>query len=427
VIVPGLAFQRAVAGRHVRVGVFGRFGSGNLGNEGSLQALLRELADRHPDWAVDFFCSGPEEIRARHGVPAAHMRWSDAKSGGSAAAPMTAKLRRGVAGAAADVVRTVAWVRRHDLVVVPGTGVLEATLPVRPWQLPWSLFLLCAAGRLTGVPVALLSVGASDIPGPLCRWLLSCAARLARYRTVRDSYSLQAARRMGVRGRLDICPDLAFCLPTPSVEVEPGTVGIGVMAFYGASREDGRAELHQAYREHLLALVGWLLGRGCSVRLFTGDPADKALVDAVFADAGERHRELAAERLHYEPVDSFEELMAQLAATEIVVATRYHNVLGALKCGRPTIALGYGAKHRELMEQLGMPEFYQDIRHLDPVRLREQFARLADRPARYERLLAERNRIIRAEASGQWAVLDALVRHGMVVRTAGSRSPLART
>ncbi len=64
-------------------------------------------------------------------------------------------------GKLVDAFRIAAWVRRHDVVIVPGTGILESTLPLRPWGMPYSLFLVCAAGRLLRTPVALVGVGAS--------------------------------------------------------------------------------------------------------------------------------------------------------------------------------------------------------------------------------------------------------------------------
>ena len=57
--------------------------------------------------------------------------------------------------------------------------------------------------------------------------------------------------------------------------------------------------------------------------------------------------------------------MAQVVDLDAVVASRFHNVLCALKCGVPTIAVGYGEKHRVLMERFGVGRFTHDIRTLD--------------------------------------------------------------
>ena len=152
----------------VRVGVFGLLGSGNLGNDGSLEAVLGYLRTEHPEAVVDALCGGPEAVAARYGIPATRLHWyrgeyRTASRAGAIAAKGLGKL--------VDVFRTAAWVRRHDVVIVPGMGVLEATLPLRPWGFPYALFLLCASGRLLRTRVALVSVGADGDrqpadPGP---------------------------------------------------------------------------------------------------------------------------------------------------------------------------------------------------------------------------------------------------------------------
>ncbi len=58
-----------------RVGLFGNIGSPNLGNEGSLDAVLDWLKRDHHDAIVDFMCIGPEKVKARYGVPAIPLNW----------------------------------------------------------------------------------------------------------------------------------------------------------------------------------------------------------------------------------------------------------------------------------------------------------------------------------------------------------------
>ena len=126
----------------VHVGMFGLLGSGNLGNDGSLEAVLGYLRAEHPEAVVDALCGGPEVVAARYGIPATRLHWyrgeyRTASRAGAIAAKGLGKF--------VDAFRTAAWVRRHDVVIVPGMGVLEATLPLRPWGFPYSLFLLCAS------------------------------------------------------------------------------------------------------------------------------------------------------------------------------------------------------------------------------------------------------------------------------------------
>ena len=46
-----------------RVGLFGLLGSGNIGNDASMEVVLRYLQTSHPGTVVDAMCRGPEEVR----------------------------------------------------------------------------------------------------------------------------------------------------------------------------------------------------------------------------------------------------------------------------------------------------------------------------------------------------------------------------
>jgi len=181
--------RRRSIGTAPRVGFFGLLGSGNLGNDGSLEAVLVFLRARHPDAILGCLCAGPEQVTARYGIPATPLHWyrSEYQTASGLLAIAAKTLGKGI-----DAIRTLSWVRRFDVVIVPGMGVLEATLPLRPWAMPYALFLLCASGRLCRTRVALVNVGANAIPQRLTKWLVTSAASMAHYRSYRDTLSRDA-------------------------------------------------------------------------------------------------------------------------------------------------------------------------------------------------------------------------------------------
>ncbi|MFF2164323.1 polysaccharide pyruvyl transferase family protein [Streptomyces sp. NPDC058175] len=370
----------------VRIGVFGLLGSGNFGNDGSLEAVLGYLRAEHPDAVVDALCGGPEEVAARFGIPATRLHWY---AGEYRTASRTGAIAAKGLGKLVDIVRTAAWVRRHDVVIVPGMGVLEATLPLRPWGFPYSLFLLCASGRLLGTPVALVSVGAAEIGNRATRALVRWSARLAMYRSYRDAHSRDAMRAMGVDTARDkVYVDLAFALPTPEAGApsgSPGPVCVGVMDFHGSNDDRARAdEIHRRYLDGTIRLVRTLAEEGRQVRLLTGDTCDAPVV-ATILDAVDSPLVTAAEP------SSLADLMKEMAAADTVVATRYHNLICALKAGTPTLALSYAAKSDALMDRMGLGAHCHPAREVDADRLLEQFRALEKRSADLRQTLAERN------------------------------------
>ncbi|MCC3766342.1 polysaccharide pyruvyl transferase family protein [Streptomyces sp. UNOC14_S4] len=384
--------------RPVRVGVFGLLGSGNLGNDGSLEAVLGYLRAERPEAVVDALCGGPEVVAARYRIPATRLHWyrgeyRTASRAGAVAAKGLGKL--------VDAVRTAAWVRRHDVVIVPGMGVLEATLPLRPWGFPYALFLLCASGRLFGTRVALVGVGAAPIGDRPTRALVRWSARLATYRSYRDTLSRDAMRAMGVdTARDEVHPDLAFALPVPPPDPS-GRVCVGVMDFHGGNDDRARAEeIHRRYLDGTTRFVRALVEDGRQVRLLTGDDCDTTVAAAIL-EAVDSPLVTAAETA------SLADLMKETAAADSVVATRYHNLVCALKTGTPTLALSYAAKSDALMAQMGLAAYCHPAREVDADRLLEQFRALEKRSAELRQTLAERNQAAVRQLDRQFAALTA--------------------
>lgn len=390
----------------LRVGLFGLLGSGNLGNDGSLQALVDFLEERHPDAVVDFMCMGPATVRDRYGLPAIPLHWYHGKERSGSRLTLTALK---ALGKVVDAVRTARWVARHDVVIVPGMGALEASLPLRPWGFPYALWLLCAAGRLFRTKVALVVVGAGVINKRLTRLLFTTAAKLAYYRSYRDVMSRESLRRMGIDTTGDeVYPDLVFSLPVPAAEKDdPDVVGVGVMDYYGSNDDRARArEIRARYVAEIKKFVRWLVDGGREVRLFTGDQADQAVVQEILADVRSSRPDLDPARVTAPVVSSLDDLMREMSAVRTVVATRYHNVLCAVKLAKPTLSIGYAKKNDILMADMGLAEFCQRADSIDFRLLVEQFTALEHQRDKLTRTMTERNQANAGELRRQFEVLS---------------------
>ena len=413
-----------------RVGFFGLLGAGNLGNDGSLEAVLAYLRAEHPDAIVDCRSTQPDQVTARYGFPATQIRWYQTEH---ERVPI-AKCVKVPIGMIIDAFRTASWVRRHEVVIVPGMGVLEAAVPLRPWHTPYAMFLLCASGRLFRTKVALVCVGANVIRQQLTRRLIIAAARLAYYRSYRDTYARDAMRQMGVDTSGDaVYPDLAFSLPTPrglptlrGAPVIARTVGVGIMDYHGRNDDRRQAdEIHASYVEKMKAFILYLVDNGRPVRLFATDVHDEPVVQEVITDVHALRPGLAPQQAIAEPVSSLEELMQRLACVDTVVATRYHNVICALKLAKPTLSIGYAPKFDALMAEMGLAEFRQSARSLDVDRLIKQFTELECRSAQLQQSLTESNAAKVRLLDHQFATLSAvLFGAAEPARAADVREPL---
>jgi polysaccharide pyruvyl transferase WcaK-like protein len=393
-----------------KVGLFGLIGSGNSGNDASMETVLTYLREAHPHAVVDALCGGPELVRARYRIAAAPLIWYQKVEQRQTSVP-AAFLK--VVGKGIDTVRIASWVRRHDAVIVPGAGALETTLPQRAWGYPYALFLLATSGRLLGRKVALVSVGADLINKRAARWLSNATARLASYRSYRDAYSRDAMRQRGIDTSSDrVYPDLVFGVPTPPYQPgDPHLVGVGVMAYHGGNDDRKRAaRIHSRYVEATTHFTRWLVDNGYRVRLFGGDSKfDSEVAEQIQADVRQYRPDLDPSRVTVLAASTYLELMRDIAPVGMVVATRYHNVICALKLCKPTISLGYSRKFISLMEDMGLAEFHQFADSLDVDRLIRQFKELESRHVELQHQMAERNAAHRQSLANQFAVLSELL------------------
>jgi polysaccharide pyruvyl transferase WcaK-like protein len=376
-----------------------------------MDTILRYLRRDHPDAAIDAMSGGFERIRSRYEIAAVPLSWFEqfeqGKSG-IAAIPLR------VFGKVLDLARIMAWVRRHDLVIVPGAGILEATLPMRAYGFPFSMFLLGVSGRLFRTKVALVSVGANAINKPATRWLSNATARLAHYRSYRDVHSINAMRDRGIDVSGDrVFPDLVFGVPTPPYNPgDPQLVGVGVMAYYGGNDDGARADdIHASYMATMTSFVQWLVDNGYRVRLFGGDNKfDDAIAQQILGRVrAERPDMEPSMRVVADPIASYPKLMDEMNGVGTVVATRYHNVMGALKLCKPTIALGYSQKFVALMESMGLGDYVQFAYELDIDQLIRMFKEMQTRRSQLQETMMERNAANARGLAEQFALMSSLL------------------
>jgi polysaccharide pyruvyl transferase WcaK-like protein len=400
-----------VTKRGPRVGLFGLLGNGNLGNEVSMEAVLRYLRTAHTEAVVDVMCTGPDNVTSRYGIPARTMTWVQRYEKIKPRAPMSLLK---LLGKGIDVVRVGAWAARHDVVIIPGMGTMEASLPLKPWGLPYSFFLLCLSGKLSGTRVAFVSVGAGEIKKRATRALLDASARLAFYRSYRDAPSLDMMRERGVDVSRDrVFSDLAFSIPPlPCGPGDPQVVGIGVMGYRGGNDDRGReAAIYASYMCALKAFALWLIDDGRAVRILIGDEnePDKLAGEELAADLRSYRPDLEPGRVVAQYATTFDELMQAMAPAGTIVATRYHSMICALRLGKPVLSLSYAPKFAAIASTMGLAEFCQSAKSPDAELMIAQFTELEKRRDELREAIVEGNARYERAAAAQFAELSTVL------------------
>jgi len=311
------------------VNIFGNFGTQNLGNECTLQAVIHNVRQYLPDAPLRCICTDPEDTSRRYNVPAVAM-----SSGYGHREASSSSVRRRRPHPLLRVLRGIVirlprelmhWMtafktlKGSRMLIMAGTGMLD-DFGIRPFDLHYEIFKWSLLAKLRGCKLLFVSVGTGRLEHPLSRWFVKAALALADYRSYRDRFSRDLLGSLGIAAHRDfVYPDLVFSFPRSTVRREPRhrtgpVVGLGLMEYYGRGcrPEHGRA-VYREYIEKVTTFVAWLLERGYTVRLLIGDVVyDSRASDDVIGRLKERHVVYDESRLIHGPVSSVDQLIGSV-------------------------------------------------------------------------------------------------------------------
>jgi polysaccharide pyruvyl transferase WcaK-like protein len=407
------AVPMSTAANPTKIALFGTFGTGNLGNECTLQAMLFNIRRHVPNAQVSCICRNPEETASTHGIPALAIREMPLRGTNNRGWRLLKKIFLGIP---VDLYRWFSAIKGltgSHMLVMTGTGMLSDS-GIHPLGLHYDILRWSLVAKLCRCKLLFVSVGAGPIRHPLARFLVKAVLRLADYRSYRDSFSKEYLKSIGFDTDDDtVYPDLAFSLPEVMLPDDQGNgdkgvpVGVGLITHYvQRALSDDVEKIYREYTTKMASFIRWLLEHNRTVRLLIGDVVYDSRVRKDVRTLLEQSG-LTYEKSNIidEPAGSFEELLSQLAATKVVVASRFHNLLLALMLGKPALAISFHEKDDSLMTAMGLQEFRQDIANFDVSILIEQFVRLEQNADRLSQEIRRKTKGYRRELDRQYSCI----------------------
>jgi len=354
--------------------------------------MIWNLRNYLPEAEIECVCTGPDVVSARFNVAAYAIEpphpirnTSGARKGfGYVVSRVVRKLLR--------ISREIAhWITAHkvlkgvDALIMPGTGLL-VDYSTSPCGYPYFVFKWSCLAKLRGCKVLVVSMGAGPIIHPLSRRFIKFALALVDYRSYRDNSSREYLDTIGFNSGNDpVYPDLAFSLPRtilPHSEAQPGerpVVGVGLVDYHGqcGCPEQKGEEVYRNYLNKTGDFIKWLLANDYRVRLLIGDVTyDTPVKRDLLRLLNHNGTKPINGQIIDEPVETLDQLVSQLAKTDIVVSARFHNIVLCLMLAKPVIALSYTDKFDSLMKTFGLSEYCHSLETFEVGRLTEQFLKL---------------------------------------------------
>jgi polysaccharide pyruvyl transferase WcaK-like protein len=343
----------------VRIALIGQFGVGNFGNDGSLEAMIDMLRRNCSEAELVVICTSPERVARKFGVEAIRLTRLPIKSRWLGFVNrMLGRIPYKLLGP----IRAYVKLGGFHAVVLPGTGAFD-DFGDTPFGMPYVFLKWLLMARLRGCVVVFASIGAGPAYHFLSRAFFAWAARCATFRSFRDGISRNFITSLGVNAESDpIFPDLAFGLSVPPKEereTRSTVIGLGVMNYRGRTNNDKL--VYSTYISKLAEFVTHTVARGVSVRFLIGQDNDEVAVVDIMKRLRGRLSTADLARIIYRQSSSLRDVMAQMQATDVVVASRFHNVVCALRIGLPVISLGYLEKHDALAADTGLSAYCTSV------------------------------------------------------------------
>lgn len=424
-----------------KVGLLSHVWGGNLGDDGSLDAVIQNIRKRWPDAEIFGLSMSPEDTRKRHGIPSYPIRvrqWSltPRPAAGDvshrehfkelirqyrclfkalkAVHSVLIRMPRRIFREMLLLAGSARVIRSLDLLVISGGGqLIESSggpwqFVGGPFQFPFTVFKWLLVAKAFGAKCVVLNVGAGPLFRTLTKFFVRGGLALADYVSFRDEESRALVERLGFRGESHVFPDNAYSLDIAPHEpgkrrVEGGAVvGIAPMA-YGDRRLSSAHDpgIYDDFIRQLGTYGSWLLRNRYQVTLFCTDiGVDPPVIEDV-------QRLLQSDRVAMRGVDACaihrvhqwttQELLSNMASMDYVIVCRYHAVVFAHLLNIPVLAIAHHPKVRALMSDLGLSEFCVDVCNSDESEFAEKFASLVRNRDRVKRRMAEKSTCYRQQ------------------------------
>jgi polysaccharide pyruvyl transferase WcaK-like protein len=369
------------------IGILGHYGNANLGDEAIIQAVVEEIRRRWKHATLYAVSNRPSDTAWRHRIPTVSIHTGELVEAGQGSPhvprpprpsssgprgmwrqPALRWLRRGAghvvrAGVRIGAEIASAWrsyrhVRRFDLLLVAGSNQILDNFG-GPWEFPYVNLKWSILARLAGCRVAWVSVGAGPLESRLGRWFVRASLSLAHYVSVRDEGSRRLLVEIGVRRPIQVFPDLAHGVDyrparpagPPRAPGRP-TVAINAMPVYDRRYwHEWSEERSRRYVAELAAVAAALVKDGHGVFFLATHPMDALVADDVVAMIEAEHGQPPWDGDLVRCPGTVSELLHELEAADLVIATRFHGAVLSLRVERPVLAICYYRKTRELVSE----------------------------------------------------------------------------
>ncbi|SDJ27751.1 polysaccharide pyruvyl transferase CsaB [Salimicrobium halophilum] len=315
----------------MKIVISGFYGLGNTGDEAILDSIIDNLRSELDEPEITVFSLSPGDTGKKHNVHSIYRGWRHQFK---------------------DKVRAL---KEADLVVSGGGGLLQDTYPTRIifGPLPYYLLIVFLA-KMVRTKVMFFSQGIGPVTTPYGKALMKTFGNLADYVTVRDQYSLDYLRDLGVtRPEGEVTADIVFAYQTKdddtayqslSVTGEEKLVGVSVRPWFQ----------EEQYKKEMAELLDGLIEERGVTPVFIPMEGHH---DTTTSKEVQSYMKKADQTLLLGDDFTPNQYVQFMKHCETVIGMRLHSLIFASIMGVPFSAISYDKKVESLAKRTGLWDY----------------------------------------------------------------------
>ena len=323
----------------MKIAVIGNYGATNIGDDAILTALLRQLEGHK----VTVFSAYPEMTKPLFGTKAAPLFPLGFRS----------LYRNGFR-------RPYRALKKSDVVILGGGGLFQDSYLYACFLWAWQVFWV----RLLKKPLFICATGVGPLNTRIGRWLTRWAYNQASVITVRDQYSADVLKKIGLKRDVHITADPVFLFKKPDFAKSriKGTYIISLRPWL-------------RYNQKILSVFGAFLqelkeNKGAEfifVSMQQIKERDMRMIEPLVSRLG---GEL------YLP-NHFADLLQIMETAEFAIGMRFHFMIAAILTQTPLLPVSYAPKTEEVFEDSELRDYVSQAKSLSVEKLRNDLKRLS--------------------------------------------------
>ncbi len=413
------------------VGVFGHYGNNNLGDESIIEAVIQNIKLRIPGVEIYGFSIVPEDTAQRHGIESFPIRYRRTKNStvykkvvqsnpdvvseeDHIDLPQRTPLR-----SAKDSIKKFSFITKtvkfgisslksinkliHEISFLFGSYRVVKNIDILlitgsnqfldnfggPWGFPYTLLKWTLLCKLARKKVYFISVGAGPISENLSRLIIRWTLKFADYVSLRDISSEKLIQAIGCYQKTHVFPDIAHSLNTNNIKTSKlpakciangfPVVGINPMPLYDprywCEKDVGK---YTTYLTKLASFCQKLRHTGYPFFFFATQEKDNNVISDILKKLEIEQQEAFNFDDYTLTSSSVDELIANIAAADISIATRFHGTVLSLLMEKPTLGICYYRKAKELLVDMGQADYTVDLETFSTEELWNKFVDLKE-------------------------------------------------